>query len=228
MFLGSLFLAMVLATPIEDSIKASSVQIEYIEVFDVDKVKTTRTKYGSGTVVKSDEKATYVLSCLHVLSSIDPTTNKRVVNHGRVYVYTSDKKTVFQAMLVDVDPDHDLCLLKIGVSKLPFSVLAKQESYTPNIQMYLSGYANGGPLQLKTMLPEPTPAWIKHHDLSDWTGSVQFKPASTPGESGCGLFRASDGHLIGVVFARNLECSCGYAVYLRDVRAFLKKSNIGD
>lgn len=228
MFLGSLFLAMLLATPVEDSIKASSVQIKYIDVFDVNNSKVTRTGYGSGTVVKSDENATYILSCLHVISSTDPATNKRVANHGRTYAYSSNKKTVFRALVVDTDPDHDLCLLKIGVPNLPFSLLAKQEVYTPNIPMFLSGYANGGALQFKTMYPEPTPAWIKHSDPSDWIASVQFKPSATSGESGCGLFRAADGHLIGVVFGRNLESTLGYAVQLRDVRAFLKKSNIGE
>jgi hypothetical protein len=216
--IGSILLAALLLTPPEDA-RAATIKLTHIDS------TVGRTGWGSGVVVKSDDDNTYVVSCLHCVTTRE---NPERIRIGQGKMLIEQEKQSFSAILVDTDPDCDLCLLKAGKTGFKAAKVAREEVYVPTTPMLLSGHALGEHLQQKRMFPLPKLERIKHTYGNEWVDIVYFRPQSTPGESGCGLFRESDGQLIGIVFAKTNDNTLGMATRLSDVRKFLQRSKIVD
>ncbi len=165
---------------------------------------------GSGTVIARDDKGFTVLSCAHVVESGGK------YGKGNLTVVTAKGKT-YAAKLVRYDRERDLSVFRVETNKpdVIAATLAKTEKYDAGLKLVKYGHTGGGPLR-KT---EGEAA-----DYSTTSGGFTNLVATAEcksGDSGGGVFRASDGKFIGVAWGHGDKYWLR-AVRIEDVRAFLK------
>jgi S1-C subfamily serine protease len=173
-----------------------------------------RTQHGSGTVVKVAGGKAYVLTCRHVVEEAG------AVGSGKVKVALAGKPLA--AKVLGHDRARDLALLEVpncppGVAAVK---VAAAESFGPALVVWKAGYPRAGPLVVLKGKPRPVVSW------SPDDPAVKFLVASPPavsGDSGGGVFRESDGALVGVVWGGLPDGL--RATRVEDVRAFFKRLN---
>lgn len=179
---------------------------------------TVSHSMGSGTVVKVEPGRMLVVTCDHVVGR-GPAT----------IVVTTCDGVKHAAKLVASRPSRDLALLEIrlsGPTKAQAATLATGESYQEGTATFRVGYPGG---QSKARV---VPGELTHHRLGDprhpgWESVNSTVPAAS-GHSGGGLFRASDGAMIGVVHSRNdLPGGGTSATKIDDVHAMLTQATAG-
>lgn len=148
-----------------------------------------RTGQGSGTVIRRDKDKFYVLTCSHVA---EPAArySQLVVVHGA---------KAFPAKLLVYCPVRDLALLECqGVTDAVPATVAKADSYVAGTPLFRCGYPKAGPRKVVRGRVLPVRAHAGGHPL---VKLLTATPPSISGDSGGGVFRASDGQLIGVNYA---------------------------
>ena len=200
------------APPAVDPLVASSVRVtQRVEMTDAQGVRTTHTSCGSGTVVALGDRY-LVVTCYHVVSS---------GRLGRVRTdVTGADGVAIPGKVVASDPARDLAVIEASaklVGARP-ATLAAVESYPSGLQVARVGYPRAGPRKIVA-------GRLTGHSVTDarypgWT-SIVASPQAISGDSGGGLFRRSDGALIGVVHSTSILGS--HATQISDIRRLLRR-----
>lgn len=140
---------------------------------------------GSGVIVSADG---YIVTCNHIIAGAD-----------KIYVYLDDG-TSSEAVLIGHDSINDLAVLKIDGESLPFAIFGNSGTLRVGENVYAIGNALG---QLSNTY---TRGVVSALDRSLRFGNhettlLQTDAAVNKGNSGGGLFRSSDGLLIGIINA---------------------------
>ncbi len=183
--------------------------------------KTDVNSKGSGIIVSPDGK---VITDLHV-----------VAGAGEITVISASGKT-YTASIVDRDASNDLALLQInGAAKEKFATVklaASAAALTAGDQVTGLGY----PLQSEVLHALPG-SFRKAQPLNEFkiqggflpgeneTRSVMnFQIGAPTGSSGGGIFRPSDGAMVGIVGMSNAQVALGTPV--EHIVAFLKQARV--
>ena len=147
---------------------------------------------GSGVIVSEDG---YILTCNHVVEGAD-----------KVYVYLNDGRE-YEAEIIGVDGITDLAVVKINASGLTFATLGNSSSLRIGEAVYAIGNALG---ELSNTYTSGSVSGLDRtiEIEGQRMNLLQTDAAINKGNSGGGLFRASDGTLIGIVNAKN----CGNGI----------------
>jgi S1-C subfamily serine protease len=206
LFVSVLFLSPspLFAETIEEWTKPSSVRVR--------KMYGQTADCGSGTVVYTDKKSYLVLTCFHVA---------RPDKNGSLQVQAMDERWV-PADVASQWQGHDLALLyvKDPEHKVLASKVADAEEYENGLQVCKCGYPGAGPRDVRvgTSRGEKSigsdTSWI----------TVSYSLLSRSGDSGGGLFRASDRALIGVVWGGLEQQQLACATHVMSIRAMMKSA----
>lgn len=144
---------------------------------------------GSGVIVSPDG---YIVTCNHIIDGA-----------SKIYVYLDDGSSS-EAVLIGHDSINDLAVIKIDAEALPFAIFGNSDTLRIGENVYAIGNALG---QLSNTY---TRGVISALDRTLKLGSMELPLLQTDtainrGNSGGGLFRASDGLLIGIVNASKNE-----------------------
>ena len=147
---------------------------------------------GSGVIVSEDG---YILTCNHVIEGAD-----------KVYVYLNDGRE-YEAEIIGFDGITDLAVVKINASGLPFATLGNSSTLRIGEGVYAIGNALG---ELSNTYTSGSISGLDRtiEIEGQRMNLLQTDAAINKGNSGGGLFRASDGTLIGIVNAKN----CGNGI----------------
>ena len=200
------------APPTVSPLAASSVRVtQRVEVTDANGVRTTHTSCGSGTVVSLGGRH-LVVTCYHVVSS---------GRAGRVRTgVTGADGVAIPGKVVAADPARDLAVIETSaklVGAKP-ATLAMTETYPSGLRVARVGYPRAGPRKIVS-------GRLTGHSVTDvrypgWT-SIVASPQAISGDSGGGLFRRSDGALIGVVHSTSILGA--HATQISDIRRLLRR-----
>lgn len=142
---------------------------------------------GSGVIISQDG---YIVTCNHVIDGA-----------SKIYVYLDDG-TSSEAKLVGVDSLNDLAVIKMDGSDYPFAVMGDSGSLRVGESVFAIGNALG---QLSNTYTRGVISGLDRNmsvNRREMT-LLQTDAAVNQGNSGGGLFRASDGALIGIVNAKS-------------------------
>lgn len=143
---------------------------------------------GSGVIVTEDG---YILTCNHVVEGAD-----------KIYVYLNDEKE-YEARVIGFDSITDLAVLKIDANGLTYATLGDSSSLRIGEGVYAIGNALG---ELSNTYTSGSVSGLDR--VIEVEGQrmtlMQTDAAINKGNSGGGLFRSSDGTLIGIVNAKNM------------------------
>ena len=147
---------------------------------------------GSGVIVSEDG---YILTCNHVIEGAD-----------KVYVYLNDGRE-YEAEIIGFDGITDLAVVKIDASGLTFATLGNSSTLRIGEGVYAIGNALG---ELSNTYTSGSISGLDRtiEIEGQRMNLLQTDAAINKGNSGGGLFRASDGTLIGIVNAKN----CGNGI----------------
>lgn len=169
---------------------------------------------GSGTVVKITPKGFYVLACCHTVEYGGG------VGNGKLTITTWDNRNL-PATVYAWDRRMDLSVIWVpGTAPVKAAALAESEKYGEGTAVIQCGY------------PKGERSWGRGSCAKEFVtnsgdpGVESFlaTPGVSSGASGCGVFRASDLAVIGVVWG-SLEGRL-YARKVRDIHAFLKWAEV--
>lgn len=172
--------------------------------------KGVKYPVGSGIVVSANQDEFYVLSCAHCFWHPDWKAKE-----DKIQIIVHDGK-IYPGTLLGYDDIVDLALIKVPFKSdvLP-ARLAKHDLYRSGTQVLKAGHSSG-PLKIEggtcIGLRRIENVWGKMI-------SLETSIIVAPGDSGGGLYRESDGCLIGVVWGTLPQSSI--VIRLDDVRRFL-------
>lgn len=152
-------------------------------------VKVIGSSWGSGTIIKSLESESFILTNSHVCAS--------VVESGTIL--TANRKLVAITKFIQSAENTDLCLVKVPVN-LGLETKASETPAEVGDSVYVSGHPLGLPFIITLgHLSEEMSVQVSEN------GVVSFKSQLTsalvsPGSSGSGVYNDSL-ELIGVIFA---------------------------
>lgn len=142
---------------------------------------------GSGVLVSYDG---YVVTCNHVVSGAE-----------KIYVYLNNGET-YEATLVGLDSITDLAVIKIAGNGLPYAELGNSSTIMVGEGVFAVGNALG---ELSNTYTSGSISALDRNITVD--GQImtllQTDAAINQGNSGGGLFRETDGSLIGIVNAKS-------------------------
>lgn len=144
---------------------------------------------GSGVIVSADG---YIVTCNHIIEGAD-----------KIYVYLDDG-TSSEALLIGHDSINDLAVIKIDAESLPFAIFGNSGALRLGENVYAIGNSLG---QLSNTYTRGVVSGLeKPLKLGGVeTPLLQTDTAINSGNSGGGLFRASDGLLVGIIDAKRSE-----------------------
>ena len=208
-------LLLLIATLGPAGVEDSSVRVSVAKAPVVDATMTVRSGgggNGSGTVVRVEAGHYYVLTCAHVTDSGD-------------LHFVGPAGGPFKAgRVVLSDARLDLALIRVEGQPPPgarVATLAAAEAYDAASTFTKVGFPKAGPRVV--LSGKPFPYW----GLSaEGVLSVVVGAKSIPGDSGGGLFRASDEALVGVVWGGTGEDL--WARTVKDIHPFLKRAYAAD
>lgn len=142
---------------------------------------------GSGVIVSSDG---YILTCNHVVEGAES-----------IIVYLNNGDT-YQASLIGLDNITDLAVIKIEDTDLPYARLGDSSTLRIGESVFAVGNALG---ELSNTYTSGSISGLDRIIEIDGRSMtlMQTDAAINQGNSGGGLFRASDGTLIGIVNAKS-------------------------
>lgn len=142
---------------------------------------------GSGVIVTSDG---YIVTCNHVIEGAQD-----------IIVYLNDGSN-FHATLVGTDPITDIAVIKIEGTNLPHATLSSSSNLRVGESVFAIGNAIG---ELSNTYTSGSISGLDRNITIDGKEMtlLQTDAAINHGNSGGGLFRASDGALIGIVNAKS-------------------------
>ncbi len=148
---------------------------------------STPTSSGSGVIISEDG---YIATCEHVVNGAQ-----------KIYVYLNDGAS-YEAELVSSDSVSDLAVIKIDASGLSFAKFADSSSLSIGEKVFAIGNMLG---QLSNSCTCGCISGIDRSVSIDGNRMVllQTDAAVNNGNSGGGLFRLSDGALVGIVNAKS-------------------------
>lgn len=167
-----------------DSAMSSVVSIDVMEQYGYSSVAKSS---GSGVIVSEDG---YIVTCSHVIDGA-----------SKIYVYLDDG-TSSEAKLVGVDNLNDLAVIKIEGSGYPHAEFGDSSTLRVGESVFAIGNALG---QLSNTYTRGVISGLDRNlkvNSKEMT-LLQTDAAVNHGNSGGGLFRASDGTLIGIVNAKS-------------------------
>lgn len=200
---------------------------------------------GTGFVV-GDGK--HVVTNYHVVSEIlDP----QIVQHYVVITGQGREITAFKAEVLEIDPLHDLALLKFE-GKLPSAELYSGERLKPGQDIAFTGFPIGAAIGLypathRGMVSAITPDAIPAQNSNQLTATMlsrlqqpelvyQLDATAYPGNSGSPVYDVNSGQVVGVInkvfvsqgkeSALSAPSGISYAIPIRHVFALLKKQNL--
>ena len=145
---------------------------------------------GSGSVIQSDSKGSYILTNNHVIAG--------GVNGGTITVTFQDR-TSTQARIVGRDPSYDLAVLRIDTPNLPTLPVGDSSDIVVGDQVV----AIGSPLGLSGTVTSGIVSALNRPVTAGGSGdasyfsAIQTDAAINPGNSGGPLVNAN-GHMVGV------------------------------
>lgn len=162
---------------------------------------------GSGTIIQTEAKYFYVLTCDHC---VEPNVKIKII--------LQDSRS-YPATVIKADKNRDMCLLKCDYTiTIKASEIANDEKYLANTQIIISGFPKGGTYSQRSGVVS------KYVSFSTKDKSIVhtiLKGQVIPGDSGGGVFRHSDGKQIGILWGgSNGEV---YINRVSTIRDFLKK-----
>ncbi len=130
------------------------------------------------------------MTCHHVIDGAD-----------KIYVYLNDESS-YEAQLVSSDSVSDIAIIKIEATDLPYAVFADSDSLRIGEEVFAIGNMLG---QLSNSCTCGCVSGINRSVSIDGITMtlIQTDAAINHGNSGGGLFRRSDGALIGIVNAKS-------------------------
>jgi S1-C subfamily serine protease len=143
-------------------------------------------KFGTGFVIKSDSKTSYILTAYHVVD-----------NSSDIEIVLNDEKTTFNATLYKLYTDKDLAIINVA-NKFKEVKIGKVENIRVGTKVAFTGYPLYGPAQ------------VTHDGIISFIGLHNGIPTITihsfvnSGNSGGPVFLADSGEVIGVINAREL------------------------
>jgi thiol-disulfide isomerase/thioredoxin len=191
-------------------------------------IRPTATGFGSGTVVFSDENASLILTCAHIVGNNTKNPNIQVdLFDGQLTGQSVAYAETVKGTLLERDPQFDLALIMIRPGKALESCRVVPSYFKPLPGMYAVGAGCS-----------------EGHDATVWSttikravgpNSVQGKPnyralecAYPPkhGRSGGGLF-TQDGYLLGVCNFQEPQGGVGLYAAPEAIRSFLSTRGLG-
>ncbi len=168
-------------------IKNSMDAVVSIDVMVSSGYSDVKTSSGSGVIITPDG---YVVTCNHVVENAD-----------KVYVYLNDGSSS-EAKLVGRDMINDLAVIKIEGSDFPYAALGDSSSLHVGEKVFAIGNALG---ELPNTYTEGCISGLDRVIKVEGQEMtlLQTDAAINHGNSGGGLFRSSDGALIGIVNAKS-------------------------
>lgn len=142
---------------------------------------------GSGVIVSQDG---YILTCNHVVEGAE-----------KIIVYLNSGES-YEAQLIGLDSITDLAVIKIDAADLPYAKLGDSSELKVGENVFAIGNALG---ELSNTYTSGSISGLDRVIEIDGVSMtlLQTDAAINKGNSGGGLFRASDGALIGIVNAKS-------------------------
>jgi hypothetical protein len=163
---------------------------------------------GSGTCIHVDHQrgVAIIITCRHVTGS-----------SPRNLTVTFPSGLKADGVLVSVDNQADLAAIAISTKDdMPFIPVADAQPYKGE-KLWQVGYPQGrGPVQR-----EGSFLGYNSHNRSQW--NLTMDATSIPGDSGSGIFRVSDGKLVGVLWGGPTIVGTG----VHDIRRFVEERCVG-
>lgn len=197
--------------------------------------------HGTGFVVGDGRR---VVTCAHVLPTIDPTRNESIA----IAVPGEDGAELRKTRIASIDRDTDLALIELEGAPLPALALADQAEIREGIDVILMGFPIGNALGLfvashrgvvaaitPMIIPAANSAGLRAQSVQVMRGVpiqlLQLDVTSFPGNSGGPLLDLASGRVVGVTSlgvtkgsrenAIQFPSGIGYAVPIRYVHALL-------
>ena len=170
-------------------IERSMASVVSIDVMTQSGYSSVAKGSGSGVIVSADG---YIVTCNHIIEGAD-----------KIYVYLNDG-TSSEALIVGHDSINDIAVIKIDGESMPFAIFGNSGSLRVGENVYAIGNSLG---QLSNTYTRGVISGIEKtlkFGTSE-TPLLQTDTAINSGNSGGGLFRASDGLLIGIIDAKRSE-----------------------
>lgn len=169
---------------------------------------------GTGTILYPDDSGVYVLTCYH---NFEEPSGRHA--RGKITVHCRGGK-VYAGRVAARDRKHDLCLLRVTTKdKWRGARLAEEEGYAAGLKVCKAGYPEWFSLRKQVYGEGKCLDW--HTVTREGVKSFACSIKSAVGDSGCGVFRASDRALVGVIRGGG---EGAIAVRLEDVKAFLARA----
>ena len=200
---------------------------------------------GTGFVVGNGK---WVITNYHVVSKIlDP----QIVQHYVAIHGEGRNVTAQKAEIVDIDPVHDLALLKISNELKPLK-MGSETLLKPGNEIAFTGFPLGAAIGLypathKGLISAITPDAIPARNADQLTVSMlkrlkkpelvyQLDATAFPGNSGSPVYNIETGHLVGVInkvfvsqgkeAALSSPSGISYAIPVKHVMAILNKNDV--
>ncbi len=180
-------------------IQKSMKTVVSIDIMEQTSYGSTPSSSGSGVIISEDG---YIATCAHVVSGA-----------SKIYVYLNDG-TSYEAEIVSSDSVSDLAVIKVDATDLPYAAFADSGSLQIGEKVFAIGNMLG---QLSNSCTRGCISGIDRSVSIDGNRMtlLQTDAAVNHGNSGGGLFRLSDGALVGIVNAKsdasNVE-NLGFAI----------------
>ncbi|MDH3349289.1 MAG: serine protease [Desulfobulbaceae bacterium] len=180
-----------------------------------------QVKSGSGFLIQKNEKAGFIITNAHVISSYNQKGKVSVVlNSG------TTRMKVLETKIVGLNIDADLALLQVNSSTLPEPIhLGTELDIEETDEVYILGFPFGTMLSTNRTTPTITISKgmvsSKRKDENDQTFLFQIDGDINHGNSG-GPIVTADGELIGVSVSTIKETNIGFAIPSYKVRTMLR------
>lgn len=195
-------------------IRDSSVRVQFSVHYADGKMNTATS---SGTVIEAGKDEFVVLTCSHGLY-----WNKRRQDKFNVRSMTGQD---YPAVLITDDPARDVAVLRVRVKDHPFkpSAVAKSDEYKAKTDAIRIGYPRNKHRTIVRATLTGQLVWINNDEENE---AATVNPAAIQGDSGGGLFRSSDGKLIGMTVMTTEGADESTAVTLKTIRYVLNKAGV--
>ena len=170
---------------------------------------TVPASSGSGVIITEDG---YIVTCNHVIENAD-----------KIYVYLNDG-TSKEAKLVGTDVINDLAVIKIDGTSFHYAAIGDSDSLRVGEGVFAIGNALGELSNTYTSGAISGLDRVLKVEGQEMT-LLQTDAAVNHGNSGGGLFRKSDGSLIGIVNAKSSGSDIdglGFAIPVKVVQSVVK------
>jgi hypothetical protein len=166
---------------------------------------SSRKDFGTGFVIHQDQKATYVLTCAHVVRDVGGQENLRIYSNA------------VEVIALGEDDGFDLAILKVkgllNKSKLSLSVSGKEgQSFS------VAGYYKQGPATLSSEISgklvnrKVLVSKQREAETNAWDLEIEGKHRLQPGYSGSPVVDKTSGKVLGVAIQRLGEGQTGLAI----------------